>query len=75
MVVHGLLGRAWTFDKQSDESTGLVKSLVDLTSNAPLSQHLWSFKTQQGKKGLIRFKQAQVMKGSATFVFDVKVER
>lgn len=69
------LRRAWTFDKQSDESTELVKSLVDLTSNAPLSQYLWSFKTQQGKKGLIRFKQAQVVKGSATFVFDVKVER
>jgi hypothetical protein len=66
---------AWTFDADANEGAELVKSLIDLNTTAPLSQNLWSFKTQQGKKGLIRFTQAQVMKGAATFVFDVKVER
>jgi hypothetical protein len=69
------LRRAWTFDSETNESTELVKPLIDLNTTAPLSQNLWSFKTQQGKKGVIRFTQAQVVKGAATFVFDVKVER
>ncbi|MEO6287462.1 MAG: VWD domain-containing protein [Dyadobacter sp.] len=69
------LRRAWTFDAEANESAELVKSLTDLTTAAPLSQNLWSFKTQQGKKGLIRFTQTQVTTGTATFLFDVKVER
>ncbi|GGN12039.1 hypothetical protein GCM10010967_55010 [Dyadobacter beijingensis] len=69
------LRRAWTFDQGADEKTELTHPLTDLTTTAPLSQYLWSFTTQQGKKGLIRFTQAQAGKTSASFVFDVKIER
>lgn len=71
------LRRAWTFDASADEKTELVTSLVDLNTSAPLTQYLWSFRTQQGRKGLIRFTQAQATKGSgnATFTFDIKIER
>ncbi|GAB3991816.1 hypothetical protein GCM10028807_22990 [Spirosoma daeguense] len=71
------LRRAWTFDASADEKTELVQTLVDLNTSAPLTQYLWSFRTQQGKKGLIRFTQAQATKGSgnATFTFDIKIER
>lgn len=71
------LRRAWTFDTGADENTELVSSLVDLNTAQPRSQYLWSFKTQQGKKGLIRFTQAQHNKAGSTasFTFDVKIER
>ncbi|RAI77905.1 hypothetical protein HMF3257_34190 [Spirosoma telluris] len=71
------LRRAWTFDTGADEKTELVSSLVDLNTAQPRSQYLWSFKTQQGKKGLIRFTQAQHNKAgsTATFTFDIKIER
>ena len=71
------LRRAWTFDTRADEKTELVTGLTDLNTSAPLTRFLWSFKTQQGKKGLIRFTQASVDKtgNKATFTFDVKIER
>ncbi|QDK81031.1 hypothetical protein EXU85_21410 [Spirosoma sp. KCTC 42546] len=71
------LRRAWTFDSGADEKSELVSSLVDLNTAQPRSQYLWSFKTQQGKKGLIRFTQAQHNKtgSTASFTFDVKIER
>ncbi|GAB3941273.1 hypothetical protein GCM10028805_04250 [Spirosoma harenae] len=71
------LRRAWTFDNGADEKTELVQTLIDLNTSAPLTQYLWSFKTQQGKKGLIRFTQGQATKGSGTasFTFDIKIER
>lgn len=71
------LRKAWTFDTGIDEKTELVTGLSDLTTAAPLTQYLWAFKTQQGKKGLIRFTQGKYAKGgtTASFVFDVKIER
>ncbi|RCR69021.1 VWD domain-containing protein [Larkinella punicea] len=71
------LRKAWTFDAGADEKTELVKGLTDLSTSAPLTPYLWSFRTQQGKKGLIRFTQGQVNKagGSSSFTFDVKIER
>ncbi|RRB06697.1 VWD domain-containing protein [Larkinella rosea] len=71
------LRRTWTFDAGADEKTELVQPLTNLTTSTPQTQYLWSFRTQQGKKGLIRFTQGQVNKtaGTATFTFDVKIER
>ncbi len=71
------LRRAWTFDAKADEKTELVTGLTDLNTSAPLTQYLWSFKTQQGKNGLLRFTQASVDKAGskASFTFDVKIER
>ena len=69
------LRKAWTFDQGADEKTELTHPLTDLTNGTPLSQYLWSFMTQQGKRGLIRFTQATASKGTASFVFDIKIER
>jgi hypothetical protein len=71
------LRKAWTFDTGADEKTELVTALSDLTTSVPLTQYLWAFRTQQGKKGLIRFTQGQHTKtnSTASFVFDIKIER
>ncbi|MCY7351609.1 MAG: hypothetical protein LH606_13235, partial [Cytophagaceae bacterium] len=71
------LRNAWTFDTGADEKTELITALLDLNTGVPRRANLWSFKTQQGKKGLLRFTQAIVDKGAGTasFIFDVKIER
>lgn len=71
------LRNAWTFEAGADEKTELITDLLDQNTGLPRRANLWSFKTQQGKKGLLRFTQVVVDKGAGTasFVFDVKIER